>query len=50
MRVFQKRSVAAAVMLLALVVAVVVGQVKHPAQKTPEAFSSMVDSYTYVWE
>ena len=48
MKFFQKRGVAAAVMVLALVLAVAIGQVKKPVGNTPEPSTSVVGSYTYV--
>ena len=48
MKFFQKRGVAAAVMVLALMLAVAIGQVKKPVGNTPEPSTSVVGSYTYV--
>ena len=48
MKFFQKRSVAAVVMLLALAGSVAIGQAKKPAENLPEASTSVVGSYTYV--
>ena len=48
MKFFQKRGIAVVVMLLALAGSVAIGQVKKPAENTPEASTSVVGSYTYV--
>ncbi|MEA4941804.1 MAG: TPM domain-containing protein [Oscillibacter sp.] len=48
MKFFQKRGVAAVVMLLALAGSVAIGQAKKPAENLPEASTSVVGSYTYV--
>ncbi len=50
MKFFQKRAVAALVMVLALASAVAIGQVKKPAENLPEASTSVVGSYTYVMD
>ena len=48
MKFFQKRGVAAVVMLLALAISVAIGQAKKPSENTPEASTNVVGSYTYV--
>ena len=47
MKVFEKRSVAAAVMVLAIVAGIVIGQARKPAD-TGEASTAVVGSYQYI--
>ena len=49
MKIFQKRSVAAVVMVLAIVVGVLLGQAKAPVD-VGEASTSVVGTYTYVYD
>ena len=48
MKVFQKRPVAAAVMILAIVAGIFIGQAKKP--DTTEASTAIVGTYTYVYD
>ena len=47
MKVFEKRSVAAVVMVLAIVAGIFIGQAKKPAD-TGEATTAIVGSYQYI--
>ncbi|SFP35860.1 Uncharacterized membrane protein YgcG, contains a TPM-fold domain [Oscillibacter sp. PC13] len=47
MKIFQKRSVAAAVMVLAIVAGILIGQAKRPAD-TGEASTAVVGTYQYI--
>ena len=47
MKFFEKRSVAAAVMVLAIVAGIVIGQARKPAD-TGEASTAVVGSYQYI--
>ena len=49
MKFFQKRSVAAIVLVLSVVVGVIIGQVKKP-DTTQEASTQIVGSYTYTYD
>ena len=49
MKVFEKRSVAAAIMVLAIVAGIVIGQAKKPAD-TGEASTTVLGSYQYIYD
>lgn len=50
MKFLQKRAVAVAVMVLAILCAVVIGQIKKPDEDLPPPSTSIVGSYTYVYD
>ena len=50
MKFLQKRTVAIAVMVLAILCAVVIGQMKKPDDNLPPPSTSIVGSYTYVYD
>ena len=49
MKLFEKRSVAAIVMVLAIVVGILLGQARRP-ENVGEASTSVVGTYTYVYD
>ena len=50
MKFLQKRAVAIVVMVLAILGAVVIGQAKKPDDSLPPPSTSIVGSYTYVYD